>query len=150
MKYNFIFLLLFISGVTLYAQDTKDSFWVYDLEEAKEIAKKEKKNIAIYFTGSDWCKPCMMLKEDFFNHYKFNQYKNSFVFLYVDIPRDQDILTEKQKVKNYKVMDQYNEEKTFPVIYILNKKGRVLDKISGYNSLRDPSNYFQLMKNFSE
>jgi len=150
MQSRFVFFLLFFCSSMLCAQQEKASFWIYDLEEAKEIAKKEKKTIALYFTGSDWCRPCMMLKEDFFSHYKFNKYNDSFVFVYIDIPRDQDLLTEKQKVENYNVMNRYNDEKTFPFLCILNKKGKVIDKISGYNSLRDPSNYFSILEKFSK
>jgi len=132
----------------LFSQNENSSFWVYDMEEAQKIAKTENKTIAIYFTGSDWCRPCMMLKEDFFNNYKFNKYKDSYVFLYVDIPRDQDLLTEKQKVNNYKLLKNYNQEKTFPLICIVNKKGKVLDTISGYSSLRDPTYYFDLFEKY--
>ncbi len=150
MKYRFIFLFLAFSSFILSGQEEKASFWVYDLNEAKEIAKRENKTILLYFTGSDWCRPCMMLKEDFFDSYKFNKYKDSYVFLYIDIPRDRDLLTEKQKVENYKVMDMYNKQKTFPLIFMINHKGKVLDQISGYSSLRDPNYHFDLLKKFSK
>ncbi|GAA4272254.1 hypothetical protein GCM10022258_15480 [Aquimarina gracilis] len=136
--------------MVVFSQEEKESFWVYDLTEAKEIAKKENKTIVLYFTGSDWCRPCMMLKEDFFGSYKFSKYKNSFVFLYIDIPRDQDLLTEKQKIENYKVLDLYNKAKTFPLIFMINHKGKILDQISGYSSLRDPSYHFDLLSKFTK
>ncbi|RKM91892.1 thioredoxin family protein, partial [Aquimarina sp. AD10] len=35
----------------------------------------------------------------------------------------------------------------FPLVNILNHKGKVLDKASGYSSLRDPKYYFELLEN---
>ncbi len=134
----------------VFAQDHKDSFWLYDFEQAKEISKKEGKPIFMYFSGSDWCRPCMMLQEDVFDNYKFEKYKNSFVFLYIDIPRNTDLLSEDQKVQNFKLLKSYNTQKSFPLINIVNHKGKVLDDISGYSSLRDTKYHFDLLEKHSK
>jgi thiol-disulfide isomerase/thioredoxin len=39
----------------------------------KEV-NKETKSILVYFTGSDWCKPCIALKKDFFETSAFDKY----------------------------------------------------------------------------
>ncbi len=145
MKFRLLFFLVCFLTLGIFAQD-KGAFWVYDMDQAQEIAENEDKNIMIYFTGSDWCRPCMMLQEDLFKNYKFEQYKKSHVFLYVDIPRNKDLLSDKQKVENYKLLESYNKGKTFPLIVAINKKGKVLDEISGYSSMRDPSYYFSFLK----
>ena len=143
-------LVCFFLGILLsYAQtDKADSFWVYNLEEAKEISKTENKKIVLYFGGSDWCRPCMMLQEDFFRNYKFTKYKKAFVFLYVDIPRNRNLLTAEQKEENYKLLEAYNKGKTFPLVTVLNTRGKVLEELSGYSSLRDPKYHFELLEKY--
>ena len=57
-----ILILLFV--VTIFASDVK---WAKDYNDGISIAKKQNKPMLVYFTGSDWCKPCVKLKKDFFN-----------------------------------------------------------------------------------
>ncbi|WP_262711236.1 thioredoxin family protein [Aquimarina algicola] len=118
------------------------------MEIAKKISKKEHKPILMYFSGSDWCKPCMMLQEDFFDSFEFKKFTDSFVFLYLDFPRNSDLISTERKIENSKLLELYNKNKQFPLINILNSKGKVLDKISGYSSLRDPRYHFELLQKF--
>ncbi|SHI48209.1 thioredoxin family protein [Aquimarina spongiae] len=150
MGSKYLCICLFLVTLLSFGQNSKsDTFWVYNLEEAKEISKKENKNIVLYFGGSDWCRPCMMLQEDFFDDYKFTTYKKAFVFLYVDIPRNRNLLTAEQKEENYKLLEAYNKKKTFPLVSILNTKGKVLEELSGYSSLRDPKYHFELLEKYN-
>ncbi|WP_109301151.1 thioredoxin family protein [Aquimarina sp. AU474] len=149
MRYPYLFLLLFLSNLVVFSQEQKDSYWLYDFEQAKEISKEEDKPILMYFSGSDWCRPCMMLQEDVFDNYKFQKFKNAFVFLYIDIPRNTDLLSSDQKVQNFKLLSTYNKQKTFPLINIVNHKGKILDDISGYSSLRDTTYHFEMFEKYS-
>ncbi len=149
MKY--LLIILSLTCTISFAQDNASSSktkWVQNFEKAKHKAENNEKSILMYFTGSDWCMPCIMLKEDFFESEKFKDYKDSFVFVKVDIPRNQDLLTEKQIEHNYSLLEKYNTSKVFPLITILSSKGDVLEKVSGYNAMRDPSNYFELLDKF--
>ena len=130
--------------------DQQEQIWVKNWEEAKTVAQKENKRILMYFTGSDWCMPCIMLKEDFFSTSKFKSFANSYVFLKIDIPRSQDIITPEQRKHNLKILDTYNEEKSFPLINIMTFKGKILDHHSGYSSLRDPSYHFALLEKYAK
>ncbi|WP_335967287.1 thioredoxin family protein [Galbibacter sp. PAP.153] len=56
------FSILFLAISLLQAETSPSVNWLTDYPEAKAIAKQEKKNILMYFTGSDWCGPCKMLK----------------------------------------------------------------------------------------
>ncbi len=140
----------FLSFFGFSQQDSANTFWVQNLDKAKEIAQNDNKSILMYFTGSDWCMPCIMLKEDFFNTKKFKNYQDSFVFLKVDIPRNSDLLTLQQKLHNYELLEEYNTEKSFPLVTVLSPKGKVLAEISGYSSLRNPKYHFELLDNFSK
>ncbi len=146
-----LFLLLFFSFSIAYAQQKQqDVTWLQDFDKAKSIAKKKNKKVLLYFSGSDWCAPCKMLKKDFFENDKFKKYTSSFVLMLVDIPRNRDLLTEKQREQNAKLLEQYNMQKSFPLVTIIDTKGKVIDKISGYNSLRDPKFHFELLDKLSK
>lgn len=134
--------LIFIFVISAYSQESKLN-WFNDFETAKEVSKESKKPILMYFTGSDWCAPCIMLEEDFFSTEKFNKQSQSVVLLKVDIPRRMDIITENQLKANKKLVKAYNKEGGFPSIIAMNHKGKVIDTEGSYSaSLRDPSRYF--------
>ncbi len=61
--------------------------WQPTMKEAIEKATTENKPILIYFTGSDWCKPCIDLGKN--------------LFLYTaGFPRNKDLVTsENRKIK---------------------------------------------------
>ncbi len=118
--------------------------WLTDLNEAKELAVKENKKILLFFTGSDWCAPCLALKDDFFNTPKFEESSEKFILLLIDYPRRKDILTADQLTYNRTIIDKFNKNKSFPKVVILNKNGKELGKISGYssfNSYKDTSHH---------
>ena len=146
MKFIFLAFIFFIS--TSHAQQENIELkWLTNLEKAQKQAKKKDKPILVYFTGSDWCSPCKLLKEDFFDTSSFEELSKKFVLVEIDSPFRVDIISEKQMVYNKKVIAKYNKEKTFPKIVTLNHKGKVLGKISGYSSLRDTSNHFGFIEN---
>lgn len=140
-----IFISLFITAFMLTAS-TNNVEWYTDFSEAKSIAKHEKKNIMMYFTGSDWCSPCKMLKADLFDTDEFKKLSKNYVLVKVDIPRRVDIISPEQLKKNKELLSDYNSQKVFPKIVFLNSKGKKIDEIEGYNSLRDPRNYFKMIK----
>jgi len=146
MKHLFFVLVFFIS--TSYAQQEEVKLkWNTNLEKAQKRAKKKDKPILVYFTGSDWCSPCKLLKEDFFDTSKFKELSENFILVEIDSPFRIDIISEKQMAYNKNVIAKYNKEKTFPKLLALNHRGKVLGKVSGYSSLRDTSNYFDFIEN---
>ncbi len=120
----------------------QDAAWHTDFEKAKAVSKKTGKPILMYFTGSDWCGPCKMLKKDFWQNPEFLNQSNDFVLLEVDIPFREDILTPEQFKKNKKLQSKYNKQKSFPTLLALDSSGKIYDRISAYSMLRDTSGYF--------
>jgi len=110
-----------------------DSKWLTDYDTAISIAKQQKKNVLAYFTGSDWCPPCKMLKTDLFDTNKFKELSSNYVLLYIDVPKSKDLLTEKQMVHNKNLLVKLNKKKVFPLLKILDSKGKELDRQSGYS-----------------
>jgi thioredoxin-related protein len=145
MKYFLIIAFLGLSAIT-YAQDNGTSLhWYTNLEEAQKVSKKTNKPILLYFTGSDWCSPCKLLKKDFFDSDEFIKKSEEFVLVMIDYPRRTDILTEEQFAYNKSIVAKLNRGRTFPKLIILNNKGKQQDEISGYSSLRDTSNHFAFL-----
>lgn len=149
---NFILLFALILAFPAIAQEETPSNlnWLTDINEAKSISSKEKKPILVYFTGSDWCPPCKMLKEDFFNSEKFEEKAKGMVLVMVDMPRRVDIITEAQKKKNIALAQQYNKAGSYPNIVALNGKGKVIGEISGYSFLRETDRHYAFVDSVLE
>lgn len=107
--------------------------WQTDYKTVLKQAKKDKKNVLVYFTGSDWCPPCKMLKKDLFETSDFKELSNEYVLLYVDIPRNKDILSPEQYSKNKALLPKYNKKGVFPLMAVLSPNGVLLDDYSGYS-----------------
>ncbi len=141
-KLLMLFFLTFSS--VIYAQD-----WKYDLEEALAIAKEKDQKIVLFFTGSDWCPPCIKLERNLLTTEKFADFTyEKYVWLRADFPRrKKNRLSPEQRSKNKELAKRYNKRKSFPAILILNKEGVVLGA-TGYRSDLDVQGYIDLLTSF--
>lgn len=135
-------LFFLFSFCTVFTMSAQDAQWLTDFDQAKKESQNSGKPILMYFTGSDWCGPCKMLKKDFWQNPEFLEQAGDFVLLEVDIPFREDILTPDHFEKNKKLQKKYNKDKSFPTLLALDSSGRVRDRISAYSMLRDTSGYF--------
>lgn len=142
--------LIVVLPLLLSAQISADSAvkntWTYNLEDAKQLAKKQDKNILVYFTGSDWCPPCKMLKKDLFDTAAFQEASKNYILVYIDVPRNQDLLPPKQMRYNKEVLAQHNKKGVFPLLKVLNENGKSLDEYSGYAMNGDVQYHLRLLK----
>jgi len=141
MKSLFFILFIAIASVS----NAQEVDWLTDFEKAKKVSKKTKKPILMYFTGSDWCSPCKMLKKDFWEDPAFIKQSNDFVLLEIDVPFREDIISPAQKKKNKELQKKYNKEGAFPTLLALDANGKVKERISAYSMLRDTSGYFAFL-----
>ncbi len=148
MKYLTFSIFLFISLLSFSQEETSSLNWLTNLEDAKKISKKTDKPILLYFTGSDWCAPCKMLKEDFFESPEFIAKAEDMVLVLVDYPRRIDLISEEQMAYNKVLLTKYNTEKVFPNLMFLDAKGKKKDELSGYSSLRDTQNHFKFINKY--
>ncbi len=131
--------------------DVQSNNWLTNLDEAKKIARKDGKPILLYFTGSDWCTPCVALKKDFFETSEFAQYEDKFVMVYIDRPRRTDIISPEQMIYNKEIIKKYKTT-SFPTMMILDSAGRKKEDLSGYssfNTYHDTSHHFNLIKKYA-
>jgi len=149
MKYLLLFLIL---PFYMFAQADKasiaDSQWLTNYDTAIETAEKNDKNVLVYFTGSDWCPPCKMLKKDLFESAEFLALADKYVLLYIDIPMNRDILTPEQLQHNKDLSAKLNKKGGVPLLKILDKKGKELDTYSGYSMNGETSYHLELLKKY--
>lgn len=102
--------------------------WHYNLAEAKQIAKKEHRNILLNFSGSDWCGPCIRLHNEILNSDHFEQFaKTNLVLINADFPRaKKHQLADLQQKINDDLADKYNSKGIFPLTLLLDENGKVL------------------------
>lgn len=89
-----------------------------DLDKALAKGKAEKKPVLIEFTGSDWCPPCMMMREKVFTKKEFiSKASEKFILVELDFPKADKELAKKNAPhqKKYKI-------EGFPTIILLNEE----------------------------
>lgn len=120
--------------------------WEQQYDVAKKLAKSTKKPVLIFFTGSDWCGPCKMLVTDFFETDKFKKIAESeFVLYEADSPRNRNLVTKSQVSDNNILKSKYDVS-TFPTIIIVDKNGKLLGKMKGYNLMRDTRYHYAFIE----
>lgn len=126
---------LFISGIIPAEKEPIDGFWETNYQSALTKAKKENKVIMLYFAGTDWCKPCIILKKEVFDTEKFHQYaKDKIIPVKLDFPRLKKNQLPKEQVKqNEALAKRFNHEGAFPLVVYLSKEEKVIEK-SGYRA----------------
>ncbi|TCI84385.1 thioredoxin family protein [Tenacibaculum sp. M341] len=125
-----IVIVAFISNS--FAQETANHvIWEPTFKEALEKAKSEQKPILIYFTGSDWCGPCIQLDKELFHTEKFETFaKEKMVVYMADFPRNRDLITSDARKINKELSKKYKQT-SFPTMVIIDAKGNVLGQKNG-------------------
>lgn len=124
-----------ISTTFAFAQTNKS------IDELLGLAQNQNKNIVLYFTGSDWCKPCLDLDEKILQTPEFSNFiTKKVIFQKVDYRRVNFSETD----KNYfeKLAKLFNPQKSFPKFIIVSKKRKIL-KIIGYNFMWTSKEYIR-------
>lgn len=123
-----LLLFSFIAAfTTLHAADD----WMTDYSKALAQASKEKKEILLDFTGSDWCIWCQKFQKDVLSQPLFKEFaKKNLILVEVDFPQGKE-QTEALKKQNQELQMQYHVE-GFPTLVLLDSKGNVIKKSSGY------------------
>lgn len=134
MRFLFLCLFVLLTAVGAQAQTTALT-WNTDLTAALEQAKATNKPVLAVFSGSDWCKPCIMLKQEVFDQPEFEQYaKDRFVLARFDFPRSKKHkLSADQTKRNEQAAAQLNSAGSFPLVVLLSPEGKVLAQ-TGYRA----------------
>ncbi|MEO1257784.1 MAG: thioredoxin family protein [Bacteroidota bacterium] len=116
----------------------------HNIDEAKKIATENNRPIALVFSGSDWCKPCIQMRSTILEDDTFVDFANrKLVLMEVDFPyKKANRLPKKQRAQNEKLADQYNPKGTFPLIVLTDAQGEVKGEFS-YDQRLSVDQYIQ-------
>lgn len=146
--------LFFILPLFMVGQAEKnvgvENSWLTNYEAALGLAEKEDKNVLLYFTGSDWCAPCKMLKKDLFDTTEFQDIAKNYILLYIDIPMNRDIISAEQLQHNKEVSAKHNRKNAVPLMAILNAEGKELEAYSGYGMNGKVQQHLNLLKKYKK
>lgn len=99
-------------------------------DELNSKAKAENKNILLYFSGSDWCAPCILFKKQFLETDTFRSFAAQQLLVFnADFPRKKvNKLSDEKTAENEKIAERYNPNGLFPLIILLNNEGKIIRK----------------------
>jgi thioredoxin-related protein len=122
MKKIIVLSLLFVATFG-YSQN-----WKTNLEEAKNQAANENKNILVVFSGSDWCAPCMKLEKIVWKSDAFKtEAEKKWVLVRADFPKKKGNQLSKELTESNKLLaEKYNKGGSFPLVVLADKKGKVI------------------------
>ena len=99
------------------------SAWTTDYQRALVRARVERRNVFLFFTGSDWCGWCQRLEAEILTKPEFKTYaKQKLVLVKLDFPRQTE-QSETLKKQNQALQEQYRI-KGYPTVVILSPSGR--------------------------
>lgn len=110
-----------------------NSMWL-GYEQAMLDSRETGKPVVLFFTGSDWCKWCVRLKEEVFDTDEFQEWaKENVTMVEVDFPQDSRLPGD-QRVLNETLKKAYGDRiKGFPTALFIDGNGNVIGKM-GYES----------------
>ena len=101
----------------------EDSQWLADPDSAIKAAVKDKKDLLLLFTGSDWCPPCQKLEQEVFADEDFYaEAEGDFVFVKFDFLRNSPIRDE-VKARNDEWAKKFGVD-SFPTVVLVDPQLR--------------------------
>lgn len=125
MKLLFLILISFVSTPIV---------WSGNFNETAKDAKASHKLILVNFSGSDWCGPCIRLRNEILESKVFENYASEKLLLVrADFPRQKkNKLPEAQVKLNEALAERYNKDGKFPFTLLLDENGKVLKTWDGF------------------
>lgn len=119
--------------------------WMRRLDEAKQVAIKQDKDLLVNFTGTEWCYACIMLERTVLCKPEFAATAEEFVFVKIDFPIDRDKLGELKPL-----YDKWLKEclvDSIPTIVLADADGRPY-AYQGYNADLTAPDYVTRLKSY--
>lgn len=117
--------------------------WLTTVSRAREIAQLYNRPLLYFFTGSDWCGYCDLLKKEVLNTPKFKKYAKKFVLVELDFPKIKK-LPERLQFQNYNLQNAWGIE-GFPTIVVVKSDGTPIGAV-GYQE-GGPEPFMEIIEN---
>ncbi len=126
MKRKTVLVLLVLVSLVLIPSVAAQEWSVYDweisIEEARERAAEENKELMYFFAGSDWCSWCERLIGEVFSQDLFRSFESSYVVsVLIDFPR-QRAIPEELMERNFELQEEFGVQ-AYPTVVILTPQG---------------------------
>jgi thioredoxin-related protein len=123
--------------------------WGTDFKTAANKAEINQKTVLITFSGSDWCKPCILLHQKLYDTPEFGAYASENLELVkADFPsRKKNKLSPEQTAKNEALAEKFNPEGVFPLAVFVSPSGEILGTF-GYDKVKTPKDYINAFKQY--
>jgi len=145
IKHRYFLILIFLFFISQAYCEIK---WQTDFKDALKIAKLEKKDVFAYFTGSDWCSFCKVMKKEVFEKTDFiDGIQKKFILLKIDFPKKKPLPIVQQQ-KNDNLAREYSIE-GFPTILLLDSSGRCFAK-TGYTGTSSKDYLLKVMESIKK
>ncbi|MFB6341210.1 thioredoxin fold domain-containing protein [Saccharicrinis sp. FJH62] len=118
MKRIALIMMVLTVMVSLHAEEKK---WSQDYTKVN-FNEPSTELYLIYFSGSDWCKPCIKMKAELLDSNEFMQYAKDFKLYQADFP----YRTKQEKPLkkfNETLADKYDKDGQFPYLVVVNGQG---------------------------
>ncbi|MCB9231652.1 MAG: thioredoxin family protein [Bacteroidia bacterium] len=104
----------------------------FTIDQAKAQSAATGKPILVVFSGSDWCKPCILLRKNVLDTETFHAFADtSVIMLHLDFPyRSKNQLPKAQQEHNDRLANQFNPTGKFPLLLLLDHRQKVLHELS--------------------
>lgn len=137
------YFLFLITTAVGYSQN-----WNTNFDEVKLKAVKENKNILLVFSGSDWCGPCIKLEKVVWKSPEFQaEVDKNWVIYRADFPnKKKNQLPADVVESNNRLAELYNKNGTFPLVLLLNPKGKIIG-MTGFKNV-SAQEYIKLIHSF--
>ncbi|MEA2109994.1 MAG: thioredoxin family protein [Pseudomonadota bacterium] len=117
------FLSTLIILFSLFSSAQAATTWINNVETAKKNAATEKKDMLLFFSGSDWCHWCQKLDKEVFTQDKFAQEAGKdFILVSLDFPRKKE-LEKSIKEQNQQMQKAYGI-RGFPTVILTDADGK--------------------------
>lgn len=114
-----------VTALTSTAFASTPAGWTTDLEKAFQQAKVEKKSVLVEFTGSDWCPPCIFMRQNVFSKTEFvTEASKNFVLVELDFPNGDPAMKE----NNMPYAEKYRIE-GFPTVILFTPEGDEITRL---------------------
>jgi thioredoxin-related protein len=98
----------------------------------QEDAREQNKPLLLVFSGSDWCRPCILFDQNVLQTEEFKALlANKLLFYKADLPRNKKLLSKEQRVENEQLAEKYNQQGAFPMLVLFNAQGEVIKSKKG-------------------